>query len=125
AAVDVRRVEGTRRELRLVESAADVSEAARAVAEVEVEHARLPRHQPGHVALARHVDERVERRLAGAVVRDRELPEPDDLGDVDDVAADAPGEGRRGEVVAARPRPRREALAAEGSDLPEQPGRRP
>ena len=61
------------RELGVVERLADQGQAPPAVAHVQVHDPRLAAHQPAHVRVARDPEQLVERRLAGAVVADRQL----------------------------------------------------
>ena len=72
-----------------------------AVAHVQVHDAGLSGHEPADVRVARHPEQLVQRRLAGAVVADRQLAHAEDEIDQDDVAADAAGDRRRREVIAA------------------------
>jgi hypothetical protein len=91
---------------------------------VQVQDARLAAHQSGDVALARHAQELVERRLARAVVADGELAEANHAVDVDDVAADRAGQCLRRQVVAAGVAPRAQTLVHQGARLRHELGRR-
>ncbi len=84
-----------------VERLPDQVEPAGAVAHVKVHDAGLSRHQPADVGVAGDPEQLVQRRLAGAVVADRQLADAQDEVDQDHVAADAAGDRGRREVVAA------------------------
>ena len=87
AAVDVGGMEGPRGEFGLVQSPSDKFVAARTIPQMKVEYTRFSSHQPRYVAFARHTKELIERGLAGAVVGNRQLAEPDDLLQMHDIAA--------------------------------------
>src|SRR6185295_11491417 len=100
-AVYVRGVEDGRGDLAPVEGLPDQGQAAVAVSQMKVHHAGLSGHEPPDVRVARHPEQLVERRLAGAVVADRQLADAEDEVHQDDVAPDAPGDGGGREVIAA------------------------
>ena len=71
------------------------------VAHVQVHDAGLSGHEPADVRVAGDPEQLVERRLAGAVVADRQLADAEDEIDEHEVAADAAGDRGRREVIAA------------------------
>ena len=76
-------------------------ETARSVAQVQVQDAGLARHEAGDVAFGCDSQQLVERRLARAVVADRDFADADQRLDEDEVAAHAAGQRRGRNVISA------------------------
>ena len=70
------------------------------VAHVQVDDARLARHQSPDVCISGNPEQLVQRGLAGAMVADGQLAYSQNEVDVGDVAPHAPGQRRRRHVVA-------------------------
>ena len=109
-AIDVGRIEDPGGQLASIQRLANELQASGAVAHVQVHDAGLPAHEPAHVRVARHAEQLVERRLARAMVADRQLADAEDQVDQDDVQPDAAGGGGGRHVIAAGVAPGAEPL---------------
>ncbi len=97
--VDMGRIEDRGRQLGSLQRLSYQLQPAPAAPHVEVHDAGLGRHESAHMGVARHPQQLIQRRLAGAVVADGELAYADDQIDQDDIAPHAAGDRRRREMV--------------------------
>ena len=100
ASVHVGRVEHSRRQLALLQCFAHQLEAARAVAQVQMQDAGLAGHHAGDMAFGCDPQQLIERRLARAMVADRDFADADQRFDEHEVAAHAAGQRRGRHVIA-------------------------
>jgi hypothetical protein len=99
----MRGVENTRREFRFVKSSRDQGKTSLPITQVEMQNARLPRHQSSYVAIGCDPNELIKRRLRGSMIGNREFTKPDNRVDEHEIFSHASREGDRREFVAPRP----------------------
>ncbi len=113
AAVDVGRVEDARRQFAAGQGATHQVEAARPVAEVQVQDSSLARHQARDMGVGREAEQFVERRLTRAMIADGELADAEQRLEEHEVAADAARERPQRDVIATGVGVRIEAFLAQ------------
>ena len=111
----MRRVEYARGNLGDVECAPDEIEAARSVADMQMDNARLARHQATNVRVGSDTEKFIERRLTRAMIADGEFPDTDDSVNVCNVAANGSRERDRREVISSGVTPCREAVGCQAA----------
>ncbi len=116
----MRRIENACRELAQIQGLAYEIQAALTVTEMQMHDTGLAGDHPRDVSVARNSQQLVPGRLARAVIGERELADADDRIEIDDVVADAAGQGHRGHVITAGVTPRAEPFVTKGASLGQQ-----